>query len=169
MHNQDPNNYWEQLERLEKLIRASELKSGVLFSFHSLILGLIADRLHTFKPIFENSMLLIVLGSIWILFVLISIFYCFKCFQPQMEMKYHRNVFFFRDAVKKFGNVDEYTKTLMQICNSQEEMFKQLGEQIHAESTIIDVKFKHVHNAIKFFGLSFFLLLIIIVTIVAQQ
>lgn len=34
MHNQDPNNYWEQLERLEKLIRASELKVGVLFLFH---------------------------------------------------------------------------------------------------------------------------------------
>ncbi len=33
---QDPNNYWEQLERLEKLIRASELKAGIIFSFHSL-------------------------------------------------------------------------------------------------------------------------------------
>ena len=32
---QDSNNYWEQLERLEKLIRASELKAGVVFSFHS--------------------------------------------------------------------------------------------------------------------------------------
>lgn len=41
---QDPNNYWEQLERLEKLIRASELKAGVIFSFHSLILGLFVDR-----------------------------------------------------------------------------------------------------------------------------
>ena len=40
----DPNNYWEQLERLEKLIRASELKAGVIFSFHSLVLGLFFDR-----------------------------------------------------------------------------------------------------------------------------
>ena len=33
----DTNDYWEQLERLEKLIRASEFKAGVIFSIHSLI------------------------------------------------------------------------------------------------------------------------------------
>ena len=42
---QDPNNYWEQLERLEKLIRASELKAGVIFSFHGLILGVFFEGL----------------------------------------------------------------------------------------------------------------------------
>ena len=50
---QDPNNYWEQLERLEKLIRASELKAGVIFSFHSLILGLFADKIEYFQEIFK--------------------------------------------------------------------------------------------------------------------
>ena len=45
----DPNNYWEQLERLEKLIRASELKAGVIFSFHSLILGLFVVEVHTIQ------------------------------------------------------------------------------------------------------------------------
>lgn len=168
MQNQDPNNYWEQLERLEKLIRASELKAGVIFSFHSLILGLIADRLQTFKHYFEENVILLILASIWIIFVLISIFYCFKCFQPQMELKYKKNVFFFKDAVKKFENSEEYTKELMRICSSQDEMYELLSEQIHAESNIIDVKFRHVHNSIKFFGLSFLMLLIILVTIVFE-
>ena len=85
-----------------------------------------------------------------------------------MEMKYKKNVFFFKDAVKKFENVEDYTKELMQICNSQDEMFKLLSEQIHAESTIIDAKFRHVHNSIKFFGLSFLMLLIIIATILFE-
>ena len=39
MHH-DPNNFWEQLERLEKLIRASEMKAGLILSFQSIILGL---------------------------------------------------------------------------------------------------------------------------------
>ena len=55
MTQQDPNNYWEQLERLEKLIRASELKAGVIFSFHSLILGLFVDRLDFFKPLLTGN------------------------------------------------------------------------------------------------------------------
>ena len=55
MQEQDTNNYWEQLERLEKLIRASELKAGVIYSYHSLILGLFLDRLNYFESVFEGN------------------------------------------------------------------------------------------------------------------
>ena len=65
----DPNNYWEQLERLEKLIRASELKAGVIFSFHSLILGLFVDRLDHFQALIDGQPVLIGLMSLWILLV----------------------------------------------------------------------------------------------------
>ncbi len=86
--------------------------------------------------------------------VLVSVYYCFKCFKPQIEVKYDSNVFFFRDAIFAFGNVEEYTKRLMEICSSEEDMFIQLSHQIHIESKIIDQKFKSVHEAIKFFALS---------------
>jgi hypothetical protein len=165
---QDSNNYWEQLERLEKLIRASELKAGILFSFHSLILGLLADRLVVFKHFFEESILMVVLSVIWIIFVLLSIFYCFKCFRPQMEIKYNPNVFFFRDAVYKFGNTEEYTKKLLEICGSEDVLYQQLSEQIHAESKIIDGKFKCVHNSIKYFGISFLLLVVICIVMLTK-
>jgi hypothetical protein len=150
----DPNNYWEQLERLEKLIRASELKAGIIFSFHSLILGLFIDRLDQLQPIFTSSIFQIILFILWVLSVLISVYFCFKVFKPQIELKYKKNVFFFRDAVFAFGTVEEYTKKLMEICASEEEMFVHLSHQIHIESKIIDQKFKSVHEAIKFFGLS---------------
>ncbi|MFC4722188.1 Pycsar system effector family protein [Geojedonia litorea] len=168
MHNQDPNNYWEQLERLEKLIRASELKAGVLFSFHSLILGLLADRIQNFKSYFVDSQLLMILAGIWLVLVLTSIFYCFKCFRPQMEFKYNKNVFFFGDAVSKFGNTEDYTKQLMKVCGNKDELFQQLSEQIHAESKIITGKFQSVHNSIKFFGLSFLMLIIMLFIILAK-
>lgn len=150
----DPNNYWEQLERLEKLIRASELKAGIIFSFHSLILGIFIERLDQLQPIFTSSIFFIILSAFWLGSLLLSIFYCFKVFKPQIEVKYDKNVFFFRDAVVAFGNVEEFTKKLMEVCTSEEELFKQLSQQIHIESKIIDEKFKSVHQAIKFFGLS---------------
>ena len=163
MLQQDPNNYWEQLERLEKLIRASELKAGILFSFHSLILGVFVDRLESFKYIFDENIIFIVFLFIWILFVLISVFFCFKCFRPRIEMKYDDNVFFFKDAVSKFGSVEQYTEKLLQVCGSEELLYTQLSQQIHAESKIINQKFKCVSSSIKYFGLSF---IIVIITII---
>ena len=127
---QDPNNYWEQLERLEKLIRASELKAGIIFSFHSLIIGLFIDRIAQFQPVIQSSKVFVVLAVLWMICVLISIFYCFKCFKPQIELKYKKNVFFFRDAVYAFGDVDAFSKKIMDVC-SGEEIYEQLSHQIH--------------------------------------
>jgi hypothetical protein len=152
---QDPNNYWEQLERLEKLIRASELKAGVVFSFHGLILGLFIDRLEQFRPMFVEHNIFIVLAMLWMICIIISIFFCFKCFNPQIESKYDKNVFFFRDAVNAFGSIEDYTKKLMEVCASPEELFVVLGQQIHVESKIITQKFISVQKAIKYFAFSF--------------
>ena len=60
---QDSNNYWEQLERMEKLIRAAEVKAGVVFSFHSLILGLFVDRMDYFQGIFEKSIAFFIISE----------------------------------------------------------------------------------------------------------
>ena len=160
---QDPNNYWEQLERLEKLIRASELKAGVIFSFHGLILGVFFDRLEELQPLFEEGALFIVLASFWMISSLISIYFCFKCFKPQITKKYEKNVLFFRDAVYSFGSIEKYTKRLIEIFGEEEDFYSQLGQQIYIESMIIDKKFQHVENAIKYFALSFIFIIIIVI------
>ncbi|WP_296317388.1 Pycsar system effector family protein [Winogradskyella sp. UBA3174] len=157
---QDPNNYWEQLERLEKLIRASELKAGIVFSFHSLILGLFADRIERFREVFVDNTVLLILLVCWLTLVAISIFYCFRCFKPQIELSYNKNVFFFRDAVNKFGDTDQYTTELIKVCGSEKELYKLLAEQIHTESKIINLKFKNVRKSILFFALSFLFIIL---------
>lgn len=160
---QDPNNYWEQLERLEKLIRASELKAGVIFSFHGLILGVFFDRLEQLSPLFEEGIVFIILACFWMLTSLISIYFCFKCFKPQITKKYEKNVLFFRDAVYSFGSIEKYTKNLIEIFGEEEEFYTQLGQQIYIESMIIDKKFQHVENAIKYFAISFIFIIIIVI------
>ncbi len=160
---QDPNNYWEQLERLEKLIRAAELKAGIIFSFHSLILGLFVDRYSYFQDAFMGSTLLITLSGLWILSVLISIYFCFQCFMPRIDTKNDKNVFFFKDATYAFGSVKEYTKTLIEICDSEEELFEMLGQQIFIESKIIDRKFDSVQKSLRFFAVSFMFVIVMLV------
>ncbi len=156
---QDTNNYWEQLERLEKLIRASELKAGILFSFHSLVIGLFVDRIQTFQDMFQESILFVVLAILWVLSVIMSIYFCFRCFQPNIQLKYKTNVFFFRDAAREFENVESFVKEITNICQTNEEVVKRLSEQIHAESIIIEKKFYNVKKAIQFFLLSFVFIL----------
>jgi len=160
---QDPNNYWEQLERLEKLIRASELKAGIIFSFHGLVLGVFFDRLEELQPLFDEGALFIILACFWMLSALISIYFCFKCFKPQITKKYEKNVLFFRDAVYSFGSIEKYTKKIIEIFGEEEEFYSQLGQQIYIESMIIDKKFKSVENAIKYFALSFIFIIIIVI------
>lgn len=152
---QDTNNYWEQLERLEKLIRASELKAGILFSFHSLILGLFVDRISNFEHIFKENLVFVAFVLLWVACVVISIYYCFKCFQPNMQMKYDTNVFFFRDAAHEFKDPQEFVDEITKICETDDEVVKQLSHQIHAESVIIDKKFYNVKKAIQYFLFSF--------------
>jgi len=165
--NHDPNNFWEQLERLEKLIRASELKAGVVFSFHSLILGLFADRLEHFSEILKGNPILIGLAVLWISSVLISIYFCFKCFRPRIELKYDKNVFFFRNVVDEFSDSKEYSKKLIEVCSDEDQLFKQLSEQIHVESKIIDQKFRNVNKSIRFFAISFvFIILMLIISFI---
>ncbi len=151
---QDSNDYWEQLERLEKLIRSSEFKAGAIFSFHGLILGLFFDRFDQISFIFTEGNIYIVLILLWFISVVISIFFCFLCFKPQIEMKYDRNVFFYKDAANSIGGVKGYTKELLKVFDNKEDLFELLAAQIHAESKIIDHKFLNVHKAIVFFGIS---------------
>ena len=158
----DPNNFWEQLERLEKLIRASELKAGLILSFQSLILGLFFDRLDSLQVTFGKDIAFIVMGSLWLICTSISIYFSVKCFMPRLELKFNKNVFFFRDAARSYGDVDQFTEELLKVFLNEEELFKQLSEQIYIESKIIDEKFKNVQKSIKFLAFSFIFVVLIL-------
>ena len=84
-----------------------------------------------------------------------------------MELKNEENVFFFRDAANKFGNIKQYAQKLMNICETEEEIINQLSQQIFVESKIVNQKFISVQKAIKSFALSFvFVILILVIWIV---
>jgi len=102
----------------------------------------------------------IVMAILWMLSVFLSIYHCFRCFRPQIELKYQKNVFFFMDAVYAFGEAEDYAKKLIDVCTDEQQLYTQLGEQIHAECKIIDQKFKSVQMAIRYFALSFVFVII---------
>lgn len=168
MKNIDIQNYWMQIERLDRLIRAAELKAGLIFSFHSLILGISFEKYSDIQNVLEIHVINWIIAGIWVIFVLLSIYYAFSCFRPKLELKYDGNVFFFKDAAYNYQDVKNYTEELANVCSDNEELVKQLGEQIHVESKIIDHKFMCVKKSIKYFGISFVCVLLLIISWLIQ-
>ncbi len=160
---QDPQNYWEQLERIERLNKASELKAGVIFSFHSLILGFLVDHMDILTGLFSEYVLFTSIFAIWLLLVLVSIYFCFRCFTPRLELKFKKSIFFFRDAARSFGDVSEFCETYIRICSNEEELYSQLSQQIYIESMVVNKKFVSVQRSLRFFALSFAAIMILII------
>ena len=77
-----------------------------------------------------------------------------------IESKYEKNVLFFKDAASAFGDNEAYTKELIKVCGSEEKLYRELANQIHVESKIIEKKFSSVQMSIRFFALSFFFIIL---------
>jgi len=163
MFNQESDNFWNQINRLENLIRAVEVKAGILFSIHSFILGAFINKLEIFNAFYQGNMILIFIVICWILLVLFSVYYCLNCFLPKMELKYDDNVFFYKDAIDRFGSVENFTKKITHVCTNNQVLYKQLGAQIHAESKIVNRKFLSFNTAFRYFSFSLIFAIIILV------
>jgi hypothetical protein len=98
----------------------------------------------------------------------VSIFYCFKCFNPQIDKKFEKNVLFFRDAVYAFGSIEEYTEKIIEIFGEEKKFYSQLAQQIYVESRIIDKKFKSVQDAVKYFAFSVVFVIVMLVVWLVQ-
>ncbi|MBT8252944.1 MAG: hypothetical protein HKN00_00525 [Flavobacteriaceae bacterium] len=149
---QDSSDYWRQLGRLENLNKNSEVKVGVIFSYHSLIIGLFADKIDYFKLLFSENTIIFICFILWTMATVISVYFCFKCFVPIiLKSKYEPNVFFFEDVVHRFGSIDDYVKKVLSVTEDNEKLYIQLAEQLHVKSSIVSFKFRNVKRAIFFF------------------
>lgn len=160
---EDPINYWEQIEQLDRLIRAAELKAGLIFSFHSLFIGIVIDQAGELSEFMGQSILIKGAVLIWFLLVVISLYYALNCFRPQMEMSFDKNAFFFMDANRAFGDVKKFRKAFREINQDPNELYGQLAEQIYIHSKIIDYKFSTVQKSIKFLFGSFMWLMVLVI------
>ena len=129
-----------------------------------------ADRIDYFRMMLADNYLMQVPVFLWFVAVLISVFYCFRVFRPQIiKEKYDDNVFFFGDAVSKFGDIEGYIENVNRVVKDKPTLYRQLAQQLHVESTIITTKFKNVQKGIQFFGLSIALIIVSVVGLILIQ
>lgn len=157
------DHYWGSINYIFSLIKASEIKAGLILSFYGILLNFIYQKIEITLEGFQDNILLYLLLILWFGCTSYSIYCCVRCFMPKIEATYDKNIFFFRDVITKFGSINEFSKTFFKISLNEEELFDHMGQQIFIISKIATVKFKFVNRALRFLGFGLALLLLIVI------
>ncbi len=156
------DHYWGSITYVSSLIKASEIKAGLILSFYGILLNFVYQNIELVLDHFEDNTIIYFLLTIWFGCAVISIYYSIRCFMPRIESKYDKNIFFFGDVITKFGDIKEFSRTFFLISIDEDQLFDQLGQQIFINAKIANQKFRNVQRALKFLALQFGLLLIIV-------
>ncbi|WP_339657457.1 Pycsar system effector family protein [uncultured Maribacter sp.] len=154
------DHYWGAINYVFSLIKASELKAGLILSFYGIILNFIYQSAAPVMHSVSNTILFYVFIGLWFVATTISIFYSVRCFIPKLESDYSDNVFYFGDVITKFGTIKEFSKKFYDVSLNEQQVFEQLGEQIYINSKIAAWKFRNVQRSIRFLAISLILLLV---------
>ena len=154
------DHYWGTISYLTSLIKASELKAGLILSFYGILLNFIYQGTQNFSEELSNDIFLYILIGAWTICTVASIFFCVRCFIPRIEGKFSKNMFFFQDIISKFGDIKEFSKTFLTMSKDEDALFGQLGEQIFIISKISDWKFRNVKRAISLLAIGLIILFV---------
>lgn len=157
------DHYWGSISYVSSLIKASEIKAGLILSFYGILLNFVYQNIDMVLAQFENNTVIYLMLASWFTCAVISIYFSVRCFMPRIESKYEKNIFFFGDVISKFGDINEFSRTFFNISLNEDELFNQLGQQIFINAKIANQKFQNVQKALKFLAIQFIVLLIIVI------
>ncbi len=155
------DHYWGSISYMVELIRASEIKAGLILSFYGILLNFVFQSIELLVEQAATYQLLYVLLGLWFIVTGGSVYFSIKCFIPHIEAKYDKNVFFFGDVISKFGSIKEFSKTFYHISLDEVELFDQLGQQIYINSKIAAAKFRNVNRSIKLLAVQLVVIFVI--------
>ncbi|MHA7131290.1 Pycsar system effector family protein [Algoriphagus namhaensis] len=159
----DPvDNYWYLINYLRDLIKASEIKAGLVLSFYGLLFNFFFQFSDALFTTAADDAIVYLFMIFWFVFSVVSIYYSFRCFMPQIEDKFDRSVFFFGDILHGYGNIKEYVRELERVSTKSRPLYDQLGEQVFVNAKITAAKFKNVNLSIKYLSFNIGLLFIFI-------
>ncbi|GGW44297.1 Pycsar system effector family protein [Arenibacter certesii] len=157
------DHYWGSVNYVFSLIKASEIKAGLILSFFGILLNFIYKNTSYILFIATDYYFIYVLIAIWLGLTMSSIYFSIRCFMPRIESNFDKNIFFFGDVITKYGNIKEFSKTFYKISLDEVELFDQIGQQIFIISKIAAAKFKFVNRSIRLLALSLLLFFLILI------
>ena len=153
------DHYWGSINYVSDLIKASELKAGLILSFYGILLNFVYQNIERIESADVNKIVINILLSLWFACTVGSIYFSVRCFIPRIIGNFDKNIFFFKDVITKFGDINQFSKTFFEVSLDEDRIFNQLGHQIYIISKIATLKFKDVNRSIHLLAYSIFILL----------
>ena len=160
--------YWESIRHISELNKTAELKAGLIMSFFGLVLGVVFEMALNLESNFKPNVLLIVIVMIYFIFVGRSIYFAFKCFLPQIETGFDKNMFFFHDITTNYGDIRSFSKKFHGLLEKDRELYDHLGQQIFVHSLIASKKLGNVNKSVRNLAYSFVLMMLAVLTILTM-
>jgi hypothetical protein len=157
------DHYWGSINYVSDLIKASELKAGLILTFYGILLNFIYTNLQAVMGNIKDLIGFYILMGLWFICTLISIYYSVRCFMPRIEDKYDKSIFFFGDVISAYGDIRKFSKTFYEVSMDEERLFSQLGQQIFINSKIAAVKFKNIKRSMQFLGIGLVLMNVLMI------
>jgi hypothetical protein len=155
------DHYWGSINYVANLIKASELKAGLILTFYGILLNFIYNNIQSVIEATTGMIGFYILLGLCFICVVVSIFYSIRCFMPRIETKYDKSIFFFGDVTSSFGDIREFSKIFYEVSIDEDRLFAQLGQQIFINSKIAEIKFKNIKRSMQFLALALFLIIIL--------
>ncbi|MGB3590140.1 MAG: Pycsar system effector family protein [Nonlabens sp.] len=156
--------YWNSVSYLVRLIKAAELKAGLILSFYGILMNFVYQNAERTTDALGDYYLYYVLASIWIGLTGTSIYYSVRSFIPRIEANYDPNMFFFGDIISKYGSINEFSEMFYLKSLDEKDRYEQLGQQVFINAKITAVKMGSVNKSLKFLAYSLVALFSIIIT-----
>ena len=155
------DHYWGSINYISSLIKASEIKAGLILSFYGILLNFIYLSAELVVYLAQKHLVVAIFCGLWLCCTVASIYYSIRCFIPRIEAKYDSNIFFFRDVISKFGGITDFAKTFFEISSDEDRLFEQLGQQIFILSKIASYKFMNVNLSLRLLAVGLLLCVVL--------
>jgi len=155
------DHYWGSINYISSLIKASEIKAGLILSFYGILLNFIYLSAELVVHLAQEHLVVAIFCGLWLCCTVASIYYSIRCFIPRIEAKYDPNIFFFRDVISKFGGITDFAKMFFEISSDEDRLFEQLGQQIFILSTIASYKFMNVNLSLRLLAVGLLLCVVL--------
>lgn len=160
--------YWETIRHISELNKTAELKAGLIMSFFGLVLGVVFEMALNLESNFKPNAVLIIIVSTYFFFVGRSIYYAFRCFLPQIETSFDKNMFFFYDVITNYGDIRSFSGKFHEMLEKDLELYDHLGQQIFVHSLIASKKLGNVNKSVRNLAYSFVLMMLAVLTILTM-
>lgn len=156
------DNYWYLIMYLRDLIKASEIKAGLVLSFYGLLMNVFFQFYEHLIELASSDVLTYGFMGTWFIFSVVSIYYSFRCFMPQIETNFDKSVFFFGNIISSYGPIKDYVKELEKVNTKRRPLFDQLGEQVYINAKITATKFRNVNLSVRYLSFNIGLVFVFI-------